>query len=68
MKRRTFILTIEHDDSLFPDEGALRNAVERVLYTKHAWFTADRPGVMAVALTEGHVVKEGWIIPNEVTP
>ena len=52
MRHRTFTITVEHDDSLFPDEGALLSAINLALRTKRAWFGPDKPGVMTVEVAE----------------
>ncbi len=51
MKRRTFTVTVDHDDSLFPDEGALRNAIDEALHSRHHWLT-ERPGIFSATIYE----------------
>ena len=37
MREQTFTVTVRHDDSLFPDEGALRRMIEASIRSPHYW-------------------------------
>jgi hypothetical protein len=52
MLTKTFTITVHHDESLFPDEGALHHAIDHALRSRRHWFGPDIPDVMTLTLTE----------------
>lgn len=52
MTERIIVLTVRHDPSLFPDEGALVSAIKSALFTKSAWFRNDQPNVTTIDVAE----------------
>lgn len=54
MRQQSFLITVEHDDSLFPDEGALEGAIWTAIHSRHSWFGPDDDVMQMSITTVGH--------------